>query len=451
MEVIFLARYIFPKGFLWGTSTASYQIEGATNEDGRGETTWDRFSHTPGTIYQSQDGDIACDHYHLWREDVKIMEFIGLNAYRFSIAWSRIFPEGKGLLNIKGINFYKELIDTLLSKNIKPVITLYHWDLPQALEDKGGWLNRDTAKYFSEYANLMFKTFKEDNIIWITLNEPWVNAFLGYGFGVHAPGKRDMKGAFIAGHNLLLAHGLAVQAFWENGTKGEIGIALNLSPVYPARDTPEDEEAVQNQDSFTNRWFLDPIFYGKYPENIWKILEKNKWKFNYSPDDFKIVKLPINFIGVNYYTRVIVEKDFENPYWGVKHVPSENEKTEMGWEIYPKGLYDLLIRLNRDYPKPIYITENGAAFNDVLDGDRIKDDKRINYLREHIKEAYNAIRDGVDLRGYFVWSLMDNFEWAHGYSKRFGIVYLDYATQRRILKDSAYFYKRVIENNGLED
>ncbi len=451
MEVIFLARYIFPKGFLWGTSTASYQIEGATDKDGRGETTWDRFSHTPGTIYQNQDGDLACDHYHLWKEDVKIMEFIGLNAYRFSIAWSRIFPEGKGFLNIKGINFYKELIDTLLSKNIKPVITLYHWDLPQALEDKGGWINRDTAKYFSEYANLMFKTFKEENIIWITLNEPWVNAFLGYGFGVHAPGKRDMKGAFIAGHNLLLAHGLAVQAFLENGTKGEIGIALNLSSVYPARDTSEDKEAVQIQDSFTNRWFLDPIFYGKYPENIWGILEKNKWDFNYSPDDFKIINLPTNFIGVNYYTRAIVEKDFENPYLGIKHVPSENEKTEMGWEIYPKGLYDLLIRLNRDYPKPIYITENGAAFNDVLDGDRIKDDKRINYLREHIKEAYNAIRDGVDLMGYFVWSLMDNFEWAHGYSKRFGIVYVDYATQRRILKDSAYFYKRVIENNGLED
>lgn len=446
-----MTKYIFPKEFLWGTATASYQIEGAVNEDGKGETIWDRFTHTPGTIYQNQNGDIACDHYHRWKEDIEIMEFIGLKAYRFSISWARIFPEGKGNLNLKGLNFYKELIDTLLSKNIKPAITLYHWDLPQALEDKGGWLNRDTAKYFSEYASLIFKTFNKEDIIWITLNEPWVNAFLGYGFGVHAPGKRDMKGAFIAGHNLLLAHGFAVQSFLENGIKGQIGISLNLSPIYPVDNNPENIEAVQIQDGFMNRWFLDPIFYSRYPKDIWNILEKNKWAFNFPHDDLKIINLPIDFIGVNYYTRTIVRKDSENPFLGVSFVPSENEKTEMGWEIYPKGLYDLLIRLKREYPKPIYITENGSAFNDILKDGRIKDEKRINYLREHIKEAYNAIKDGVDLRGYFIWSLMDNFEWAHGYSKRFGIVYIDYETQKRILKDSAYFYKKVIETNGLEE
>ncbi|MEN2983903.1 MAG: GH1 family beta-glucosidase [Dictyoglomaceae bacterium] len=446
-----MAKYIFPKGFLWGTATASYQIEGGVYEDGKGETVWDRFTHTPGTIYQNQNGDIACDHYHRWKEDVEIMKFIGLNAYRFSISWARIFPEGKGSLNLKGLNFYRELIETLLSKNIKPAITLYHWDLPQALEDKGGWLNRDTSKYFSEYANFMFKTFREYDIIWITLNEPWVHAFLGYGFGVHAPGKRDMKGAFIASHNLLLAHGLAVQSFFENRIKGQIGISLNLSPIHPGENTPEDWEAVQIQDGFVNRWFLDPLFYGKYPEDIWKILEKNKWAFNFPLDDFKTINLPFDFIGVNYYTRSIVKKDPENSFLGIKFVSTEKEKTEMGWEIYPKGLYELLIRLKKDYPRTIYITENGAAFNDLLEYGIVKDEKRINYLKEHIKEAYNALKDGVDLRGYFVWSLMDNFEWAHGYSKRFGIVYIDYKTQKRILKDSAYFYKKVIEQNGLED
>ncbi|MGB9857035.1 MAG: GH1 family beta-glucosidase [Dictyoglomaceae bacterium] len=446
-----MAKLVFPEGFLWGTATASYQIEGGAYEDGRGETIWDRFSHTPGAVYQFHNGDVACDHYHRWEEDIKIMEFLGLKTYRFSIAWSRIFPEGKGSPNIKGLNFYRKLVDTLLSKNIKPAITLYHWDLPQALEDKGGWLNRDTAKYFSEYAGFMFKVLGQRDINWITLNEPWVSAFLGYGFGVHAPGKKDMKGAFIAAHNLLLAHGLAVQAFFESGAKGQIGITLNLSPIYPAKDTPEDKEAVKKQDGFSNRWFLDPIFYGKYPEDMWEILLKHRWAFDFCPDDLKIISLPIDFLGVNYYTRGIVQNDPEDPFLGVKHVPGPNEKTEMGWEIYPEGLYDLLVRLSKEYPKTLYITENGAAFNDVLEDGKVKDEKRIDYLREHIKQAYRAIKDGVDLRGYYVWSLMDNFEWAYGYSKRFGIVYVDYNTQKRILKESAYFYKKVIEENGLEE
>jgi len=445
-----LGKLVFPDGFLWGTATASYQIEGAVDEDGKGETVWDRFSHTPGAIFESQNGDIACDHYHLWREDVELMKFIGLKGYRFSISWARIFPEGKGPVNYKGLNFYRQLIDTLIKNNIKPVITLYHWDLPQALEDKGGWLNRDTAKYFAEYANFIFKVFGNRDIIWITLNEPWVNAFLGYGFGVHAPGKKDMKGAFIASHNLLLAHGLAVQAFYDNGVKGEIGIALNLSPVYPASDSEEDLECAKLQDAYTNRWFLDPLFKGKYPEEVENLLPKFRWNFNYDPEDFKIITTPIDFVGVNYYTRTIVKYDPSNPFLPLKHVEGPNEKTEMNWEVYPEGLYYLLVRLSKDYINNIIITENGAAFKDELKDGRVEDQKRIDYLREHIYQCYRAIKDGVNLRGYFIWTLMDNFEWAFGTSKRFGIIYTDYSTQKRILKDSAYFYKKVIEENGIE-
>jgi beta-glucosidase len=444
-----MEKLIFPKGFLWGTATASYQIEGGAYEDGKGESIWDRFSHTPGTIFQNQNGDIACDHYHLWEEDIKIMEFIGLNAYRFSIAWTRIFPEGKGNINQKGVAFYERLIDTLLSKNITPVITIYHWDLPQALEDKGGWLNQDTSKYYAEYSNFLFKKFGDRVPLWITLNEPWVSAFLGYGYGIHAPGKKDMKGAFISAHNLLLAHGLAVNAYRDGNYKGKIGITLNLSPIYSVDEREENIKAKVIQDAFVNRLFLDPLFLGKYPDEIIPILIKNRWNFNYNIEDLKIISIPIDFLGVNYYSRIIVKFSKDEPFFNIEWVKGSNEVTDMNWEIYPKGLYDLLIRLHKDYRKTIYITENGCAFNDIPENGKIKDEKRINYLREHIKMAYYAIRDGVDLKGYFIWTLMDNFEWAFGFSKRFGIVYTDYSNQKRILKDSAYFYKDVISNNGL--
>jgi len=444
-----MEKLIFPKGFLWGTATASYQIEGGAYEDGKGESIWDRFSHTPGTIFQNQNGDIACDHYHLWEEDIKIMEFIGLNAYRFSIAWTRIFPEGKGNINQKGVTYYERLIDTLLSKNITPVITIYHWDLPQALEDKGGWLSQDTSKYYAEYSNFLFKKFGDRVPLWITLNEPWVSAFLGYGYGIHAPGKKDMKGAFISAHNLLLAHGLAVNAYRDGNYKGKIGITLNLSPIYSVDEREENIKAKVIQDAFVNRLFLDPLFLGKYPDEIIPILIKNRWNFNYNIEDLKIISIPIDFLGVNYYSRIIVKFSKDEPFFNIEWVKGSNEVTDMNWEIYPKGLYDLLIRLHKDYRKTIYITENGCAFNDIPENGKIKDEKRINYLREHIKMAYYAIRDGVDLKGYFIWTLMDNFEWAFGFSKRFGIVYTDYSNQKRILKDSAYFYKDVISNNGL--
>ncbi|HOP94984.1 MAG: GH1 family beta-glucosidase [Dictyoglomaceae bacterium] len=446
-----MAKLVFPKDFLWGTATASYQIEGAAYEDGKGESIWDRFSHTPGTIYQNQTGDVASDHYHHWEEDVELMSFMGLKSYRFSISWPRIFPEGKGSVNPKGVAFYENLVEALLSKGIKPAITLYHWDLPQALEDKGGWLNRDTSKYFAEYANFMFDKFGDRVPIWITLNEPWVNAFIGYAFGAHAPGKRDMKGAFIASHNFLLAHGLAVQSYRQKNYKGEIGITLNFSPVYPATEKEEDLKAARLQDAFSNRLFLDPIFFRKYPEELWRILERSYWSFKPEPEDFDIISRPIDFIGINYYTRTIVQADPENKIFGIKEIKGPGEFTDMDWEIYPDGLYDLLIRLYRDYEVPLYITENGAAFSDVVEDGKIRDKKRIDYLREHFKRAYYAIRDGVDLRGYFIWTLMDNFEWSNGFSKRFGLIYVDYSDQKRILKDSAYFYKEVIANNGLEE
>jgi len=446
-----MQELIFPKGFLWGAATASYQIEGAWNEDGKGESTWDRFSHTPGTIYQNQNGDVACDHYHLWEKDVDLMSYIGLKAYRFSISWPRIFPEGKGKVNPKGLAFYDKLIDRLLEKGIKPAITLYHWDLPQTLEDIGGWLNRDVAKYFSEYASFLFYKFGDRVDLWITLNEPWVNAFLGYGWGIHAPGKRDMKGAFIASHNFLLAHGYAVQIYKEEGYKGSIGITINVAPVYPEKDTEENLIAVERHDAFSNRWFLDPIFKKSYPESAWKVLEKTPWVFKVEERDFDIISQPIDFIGINYYTRSIVKANSEDPYTGISRVQGDGEVTAMNWEIYPDGLYDILVQLYSSYKIPIYITENGAAFDDILQNGKVNDIKRVNYLREHIKRAYFAIRDGVDLRGYFVWSLMDNFEWGHGFSKRFGIIYVNYENQERILKESAYFYKGIIERNGLED
>lgn len=444
-----MGKLIFPKDFLWGAATAAYQIEGAWNEDGKGESIWDRFAHTPGAIFQNQNGDIACDHYHRYEEDIEMMSKIGLKAYRFSISWPRIFPEGRGKINPKGLSFYGRVIEKLLEKNIKPVITLYHWDLPQELEDKGGWLNRDTAKYFAEYANLLFYKFGDIVPVWITLNEPGVCAFLGYGWGWHAPGKKDMKGAFIASHNLLLAHGLAVQAYREGGYKGNIGITVNVATVYPASNSEEDIKAAERQDAYGNRWFLDPIFKKEYPKVIWEILEKNHWNFNYPTSDWNVISIPIDFLGINYYTRTIVAYDEQDPYLKIKRIPGPKEHTEMNWEVYPDGLYDILIKIYKEYQIPIYITENGAAYNDTVEDGRVRDEKRIEYLREHIKRVYFAIRDGVDLKGYFVWSLMDNFEWGHGFSKRFGIIYVDYETQKRILKDSAYFYKKVIEENSV--
>jgi len=443
----------FPKDFTWGVATSSYQIEGAVNEDGRTPSIWDIFSKTEGKTYQGHTGDVACDHYHRYKEDVKIMKEIGVKAYRFSIAWPRIFPE-EGKYNPKGMDFYKRLVDELLKRDIMPVATIYHWDLPQWAYDKGGgWLNRDSVKWYLEYASKLFEELGDVVPLWITHNEPWCSSILSYGIGEHAPGHKNYREALIAAHHILLSHGEAVKAFREMNIKGsKIGITLNLTPAYPASEKEEDKLAAQYADGFANRWFLDPIFKGNYPEDMMELYSKIIGEFDFIKEgDLETISVPIDFLGVNYYTRSIVKYD-EDSMLKAENVPGPGKRTEMGWEISPESLYDLLKRLDREYTKlPMYITENGAAFKDeVTEDGRVHDYERIEYIKEHLKVIARFIEEGGNLKGYFVWSLLDNFEWAHGYSKRFGIVYVDYETQKRILKDSAFWYKEVIERNAIE-
>ncbi len=443
---------IFPSDFLWGTATASYQIEGAVHDGSRGESIWDRFSHTPGKVLNGDTGDIACDHYHRYRDDVDIMEELGIGAYRFSIAWPRIFPEGRGKLNSAGMDFYENLVDTLLAKNIAPAVTLYHWDLPQALEDKGGWPARDTADYFTDYACTVFERLGDRVKMWITHNEPWVTAFLGYDLGMHAPGIRDKAKALRASHHLLLSHAKAVQVYRGLGQNGKIGITLNLAPAYAQHDTAEDEQAAVLSDGYLNRWFLDPVFKGTYPEDMAKIYRERYDAPDIGDGDLELMQSStIDFLGVNYDSRKLVTRPEkpEDLFRDVK--PQGAEFTAMGWEIFPEGLYALLTRLDGDYGRPeLYITENGAAFEDARTSEgRIEDEDRIDYLRGHFEQAHRAIQDGVNLKGYYVWSLMDNFEWAFGYSRRFGLIYVDFDDLTRTWKQSARWYRDVIARGGV--
>jgi len=448
-----MAGYLFPSDFQWGAATASYQIEGSIEADGKGESIWDRFTHTPGQIWNNETGDLACDHYRRYREDVKMMADLGLNTYRFSISWPRIFPNGKGILNEKGLDFYRRLIDELHKHKIKPAVTLYHWDLPQPLQDQGGWNNRDTAYYFADYAAAVFESLDLPVELWITLNEPWVVAYLGHAFGIHAPGISDFSTALQVGHHLLLAHGLAVRVFRE-ADRGEepIGITLNLAPVQPNTDSPEDIEAAKRSDGFMNRWFLDPLFRGYYPPEMVEIFARRLKLPDQEEGDAAIISQPVDFLGINNYTRVLVESSgSQDDFMGNPVNPPDQEYTEMGWEVYPEGLYQLLTRVHHDYgPLPLYVTENGAAFPDQLTtAGEVEDPRRINYLQSYLQAAWRAIEAGVPLKGYYVWTLMDNFEWAFGYSKRFGLIYIDYQTQKRYLKKSAHWYKEVIARNGL--
>lgn len=441
----------FPKDFIWGCATASYQVEGAVGEDGKGVSIWDTFTHIPGNVIDGSNGDTACDHYHRYEEDIEIMKTLRLKGYRFSISWTRILPEGSGKINRKGLDFYKRLIDKLCSSNIIPFATIYHWDLPQVLEDKGGWGNSDISKYFADYAYILFKELGDSVRHWITLNEPAVFTFLGYAFGIHAPGKKDFPLALKATYNALLAHGLAVEAYRAIDGKGKIGITLNLTPMHPASDKEEDIMASRRMDLLWNRWFLDPVLKGRFPEELLDVLSSNNIKLKIESDDLKKMNPRIEFLGVNYYTRNIVTYDPNAPLIQARTIEPVTNKTEMGWEIYPEGLYELLTSIKRDYGDiVIYITENGAAFKDELKNDKADDYQREDYLRRHFYQAYRAIKDGVALKGYFVWSLLDNFEWALGYTKRFGIVYVDYPTQKRYIKRSGYFYRDVIEENGIE-
>ncbi len=438
----------FPSDFLWGCATASYQIEGAPHDDGKGESIWDRFSHTPGKIKQGHTGDVACDHYHRWREDVTLMRDLGLQAYRFSMAWPRILPTGWGQVNRPGLDFYSRLVDALLEAEIVPFATLYHWDLPQALQDRGGWPHRDTAKAFAEYAAVCYEALGDRLQNWVTLNEPWVVADLGYRQGVFAPGRQSLPETLAAAHHLHLASGWAVRAFRESGRSGRIGITLNLAPIHPLTDREQDIAAANRYDQWLNRWWLDPIFRGAYPSGILEVLEPNLPQI--SDEDLVVASAPLDFLGLNYYFRqMAAHAPDEFLQAQVTHGPGP--RTAFDWEVYPEGYYEMMTRLARDYGvQNLFLTENGAAYDDVVSPDgEVHDPERIAYLQAHLEQVWRAIQDGVPVRGYFLWSLLDNFEWASGFTIRFGIVYTDYETLRRTPKDSARWYAGVIANNAL--
>jgi len=436
----------FPDGFAWGTATASYQIEGAVDEGGRSKSIWDTFSHTPGKVDNGDTGDVADDHYHRYAEDIGHMADLGVGWYRFSLAWPRLQPDGRGRLNDQGLDFYARLIEGLLEKDITPWVTLYHWDLPQVLEDEGGWPNRDTALRFQEYASAVFFRLQDRVKHWTTLNEPWCSSILGYSMGAHAPGRTDPGDSIKALHHLLLGHGLAVEAMRDQNPELDYGITLNLSPTDAASEAPEDVDAARRADGIANRLFLDPLLKGSYPDDL--ALPSDHVK----DGDLEHISTDLDFLGVNYYFRTVVRS--AEPKDGPTIWPFNTDidpverglpKTAMGWEIDADGLFDLLTRVARDYPGvPLYVTENGAAFDSG-----IHDTDRIDYLSGHFAAAERAIADGVDLRGYFVWSLLDNFEWAYGYSKRFGLIHVDYETLERTPKDSAAFYAAVTRANGL--
>jgi len=444
-------RFIsFPPDFIWGVATSSYQIEGAVHEDGRGVSIWDTFSHTEGKIYKGHHGDVAADHYHHWQEDVALMAELGLKAYRFSLAWPRIQPEGKGAVNPAGLDFYDRLVDSLLQRGIQPFPTLYHWDLPQPLEDAGGWPNRDTALHFAEYARIVGERLGDRVNTWITHNEPWVMAIAGYLAGQLAPGIQDPMAALRATHHLLLSHGLAVDALRESSHHTtKIGITLNLSPVHPATDSENDRAATRRFDGMLNRLFLDPVMRGQYPLDQLDFLAMflpDRWQ-----DDLPVIAVPIDFLGVNYYTRSVVRHDPDFPFIQANAIQPEGSEYSQMWEIYPPGIYELLMRVWNDYhPKEIFITENGICVPDGVDFDgRVRDERRIRYLRDHIAQAGRALADGVPLRGYMVWSLLDNFEWQLGYQMRFGLIHVDFDTLKRTMKDSGRWYTNVIKENGI--
>jgi beta-glucosidase len=442
-------------GFLWGAATSAYQIEGAVAEDGRGESIWDLFCNTPGAIEAGATGDVACDHYHRWRDDVGLMAEIGLSAYRFSIAWPRIQPDGHGRVNAAGLDFYSRLVDGLRDRGIEPVANLYHWDLPQALQDRGGgWVGRETAERFADYSHAVFRRLGDRVSWWLTLNEPWVAAFLGYHQGIHAPGLRDLSAAVRASHHLLLGHGLAVAAYRSLGLGGRIGLALDLQVSSPASDSDADREAASLSDGATNRWFLDPLRRGAYPRDVATLFAARGADIAdaIQPGDLSTIAQPIDFLGLNYYFRRTVRAADEGFGWteDLAAPATSSGVSEMGWGIDPDGELEQLLRLHAEDPGlPILVTENGIGLRDDIGPDGVIDDqRRIAYLREHIARVQRAIELGVDVRGYFVWTLIDNFEWSFGYRPRFGLAHVDHATQRRTPKASAAWYARVIRTGG---
>lgn len=448
----------FPEGFLWGVSTSAYQIEGAVHADGRGQSIWDTFSHIPGKIANNDNGDRAADSYHLWQQDIALMKELGVPAYRFSLAWPRIFPEGTGELNEAGLAHYDRLVDALLAAGIMPVVTLYHWDLPTALA--GAWLNRATVEAFIEYTDVVTRRLGDRVKMWTTINEPFCAAFLSYAFGQHAPGETNLAHALEAGHHLLLAHGQAVPVVRANVPGARVSIVMNPGPVYAASDSAADREAVRFRDGQDNRWLFDPLFGRDYPADMRADFARmGVWKD--TPDyvrsgDMESIAAPIDMLGMNYYSRSLVRASSdhpERPELGLRYVPDRAASTDFGWEIYPQGLFDILDWVNRTYaPKSLFIAENGASYADGPDASgRIHDERRIAYLRSHLCQLTRAIEAGIPLEAYFHWSLLDNFEWAAGYSQRFGLVHVDFASGKRLIKDSGYFYRQVIATNSVEE
>jgi beta-glucosidase len=433
----------FPADFVWGAATAAYQIEGAAREDGRGESVWDRFAATPGKVRNGDSGEIACDFYHRYREDIGLMRELGLDAFRFSIAWPRVLPEGRGPVNQAGLDFYDRLVDELLANGIEPFPTLFHWDTPQALEDAGGWPVRATAEAFVEYAEAVAERLGDRVEHWVTHNEPWVVAWIGHALGTHAPGRTSEADAVAAAHHLLLSHGWAVEAIQRAAPAAKVGITLNLSHAYPASHSPEDEAAAWQMDGERYRWFLDPVFRGSYPADL---LERNELVAPHVRNgDLEAIAAPIDFLGVNNYTRDVVTAGGDHP----RLLRPEGQYTDMDWEVYPEGLYRLLVRISEDYSPPaLYVTENGAAFGDVRGHDgKVHDPERTAYIEAYLDAVARAAAEGAPVKGYFVWSLLDNFEWGYGYSKRFGIVYVDYPTLERVPKDSFYWYRDFIASH----
>ncbi|HVE65434.1 MAG TPA: GH1 family beta-glucosidase [Thermoanaerobaculia bacterium] len=439
---------LFPDGFLWGAAVSAYQVEGSPLADGAGPSNWHRFSHTPGLVHSGDTGDVACDQYRRYRADVRLMRRLGLNAYRFSVSWSRILPDGTGRVNRRGLDHYERLVDELLESGITPFLTLFHWDLPAALEDRGGWLNPDIAGWFADYAQVLFRALDGRVRFWTTLNEPWVVTDGGYLHGKLAPGHRDVFETPIAARNLMRAHAAAVRAYRARG-RHAIGIVVNIEPKYPASRRRADLDATARADAYMNRQYLDPMLLGRSPREM-KDVFGEAW-LGFGKADLAEVREPVDFVGVNYYQRSVVENDRTALPVRASGVPQAGAThTETGWEVFPPGLTDTLLWLKRRYGDlPFYVTENGAAFYDPPRAKgEVADPLRVAYLADHLRAAREAIRRGVDLRGYFVWSFLDNFEWSHGYSKRFGIVHVDYATQKRTPKASARFYAEVIRTNG---
>ncbi len=428
----------FPPNFVWGVATSSFQIEGAAAEDGKGPSIWDTFCRQPDKIADESNGDVACDHYHRLNEDLDLIANLGVDAYRFSVSWPRVRPTGSGDWNTKGLDFYERLVDGLLVRGIKPYLTLNHWDLPDALQSDGGWANRETVHHFVEYALGMHALLGDRVSAITTHNEPWVMAILGHESGVFAPGIKDRKIAAQVAHHLLLSHGLALRALRAEGCKAELGIVLNLSPVQPATPSEADKAQARLEDGKLVRWYMDPLFKKGYPKDVLDYLGSDAPQV--SPGDMEIIGTPMDFIGLNYYSRSVVSAVGS---WDVHS--SGREVTDMGWEIYPEGLTELLLRLNRDYDvPPLFVTENGGAFKDSLDQGKVRDRDRTKYIVQHIQAVADAMDQGVKMEGYMVWSLMDNFEWASGYGKRFGIVHVDYASQKRTLKDSALWFQQFL-------